>query len=110
MIKKLTIVAAVMTLSWVCVTSAQSDLRTVVDRSIAAMGAANVKTLVIYGEGFSSVVGQPFNPHSLWWRKLSTKNYVRSIDFESKGWRIQSTQGEGENPPGGGAGRVTPTP
>ncbi len=108
--KKPVVAGTLLAATWVCLPAAQSDLRAAVDRSMRAMGTTNVKTLMIQGEGYASVVGQPFNPHSTWWRKLSLKNYVRSIDFEAKGWRIQSVQGEGENPPGGGAGRVTPTP
>jgi len=88
----------------------QNDLRAVVENSMKAMGVEQVRTMVISGEGVSGAVGQSFNPHSPWWRKFSNKNYVRSIDFEKKGWRIQSTVGEGENPPGGGAGRITPAP
>jgi glyoxylase-like metal-dependent hydrolase (beta-lactamase superfamily II) len=95
---------------WVGVTSAQTDAAAAVDRSIRAMGAEHVRTMVISGDGFSSVVGQSFDPHSAWWRKLAVHHYVRSIDFEKKGWRIQCVQGEGENPPGGGAGRITPAP
>ena len=94
----------------VCAPSAQPNLQSIVDHSMTAMGVTGVKTMVISGEGFTSIVGQPFNPHSPWWRKLAIKNYVRSIDFQAKGWRLQSVQGEGENPPGGGAGRITPTP
>jgi glyoxylase-like metal-dependent hydrolase (beta-lactamase superfamily II) len=110
MLKKLLTIGALATAVCVGAVSAQSSLNTVVDHSMQVMGVANVKTLVISGDGFTSVVGQPFNPHSPWWRKLSLKNYVRSIDLQAKGWRIQSIQGEGENPPGGGAGRITPTP
>jgi glyoxylase-like metal-dependent hydrolase (beta-lactamase superfamily II) len=76
------------------------------------MGAENVKTLVISGEGWDGCVGQPFNPNSLNWRKFSNKNYVRSIDFEARGWRLQRVRGEGENPGRGGcnAGPVSDTP
>ena len=71
------------------------------------MGQENLKTLVISGDGF---VGQGFNPHSDHWRCYDDKNYVRAIDFDAKGWRIQRIRGEAENPPAGGAGTVTPAP
>src|SRR5262249_44708760 len=91
-------------------TNSQNDLRAVVERSMKRMGVEQVRTMVISGEGASSAVGQSFNPHSRWWRRFATRNYVRSIDFEKKAWRIQSILGEGETPPGGGAGRITPAP
>jgi glyoxylase-like metal-dependent hydrolase (beta-lactamase superfamily II) len=110
MVRRLSTACLCIALSGWSIWAAQSDLASVVERSMAAMGTANVKTLVIYGHGTSSIVGQPFNPHADWWRKLSTRDYVRSIDFEKKAWRLQDVLGEGENPPGGGAGRITPTP
>jgi glyoxylase-like metal-dependent hydrolase (beta-lactamase superfamily II) len=96
-------------LVWVMLAQ-QSDLSTVVNNSMKAMGAENVKTMVISGEGGDGFVGQGFNPHSDRWRWYNDKNSVRSIDFEAKGWRIQRVHGEGENPPGGGAGTTTPAP
>jgi len=78
------------------------DLKAVVSNSIKAMGAENLKTLAIYGEGWDGCVGQPFNPNSPNWRKFSNKNYVRSIDLEARGWRIQRVRGEGEKPGRGG--------
>jgi glyoxylase-like metal-dependent hydrolase (beta-lactamase superfamily II) len=88
------------------------DLKTVVDKSLKAMGAETVKTLVVSGEGFDGCVGQQYDPHSSAWRKFSNKNYVRSIDFEARGWRLQRIRGEGENPGRGGcnAGPVPDTP
>jgi glyoxylase-like metal-dependent hydrolase (beta-lactamase superfamily II) len=88
------------------------DLKTTVDKSLKAMGAENVKTLVISGEGWDGCVGQSYDPNSPNWRKFSNKNYVRSIDFEARGWRLQRIRGEGENPGRGGcnAGPVPDTP
>jgi glyoxylase-like metal-dependent hydrolase (beta-lactamase superfamily II) len=87
------------------------DLKTAVDKSLKAMGADNVKTLVISGEGWDGCVGQAYDPNSPNWRKFSNKNYVRSIDFEGRGWRLQRVRGEGENPGRGGcnAGPVPDT-
>jgi glyoxylase-like metal-dependent hydrolase (beta-lactamase superfamily II) len=80
------------------------DLKTVVDDSLKAMGAQDVKTLAISGEGWDGCVGQAFNPNSPNWRKFSNKNYVRSVDFEARAWRLQRVRGEGENPGRGGCG------
>src|SRR5215469_1336431 len=91
---------------------ASADLKATVEKSMKAMGAENVKTLVISGEGWDGCVGQPYNPNSPNWRKFSNKNYVRSIDLEARGWRLQRIRGEGENPGRGGcnAGPVTDQP
>lgn len=89
---------------------ASSDVKAAVDKSLKAMGAENVKTLVISGEGNDSCVGQQSNPHNDWWRKYSDKNYVRSIDLDARGWRLQRTRGEGESNGKGGCGTTNPTP
>jgi len=88
------------------------DLKAAVDRSLKAMGAENLKTLVISGTGWDGCVGQNYDPNSPNWRKFSNKDYVRSIDFETRGWRLQRIRGEGENPGRGGcnAGPVPDTP
>jgi hypothetical protein len=77
-----------------------------------AMGADSVKTLVISGEGWDGCVGQNYDPSAAAWRKFSNKNYVRSIDLEARGWRLQRVRGEGEIPGRGGcnAGPVPDTP
>ena len=89
---------------------AQSELATVVNNSMKAMGVENVKTMVISGDGGDGFVGQGFNPQFDHWRWYNDKNTVRSIDFDAKGWRVERIHGEGENPPGGGAGTTTPAP
>jgi len=80
------------------------DLKTVVDKSMKAMGADNVKTLVISGEGWDGCVGQNYDANAAAWRKFSNKNYVRSIDLDARGWRLQRVRGEGEIPGRGGCG------
>jgi glyoxylase-like metal-dependent hydrolase (beta-lactamase superfamily II) len=89
-----------------------ADLKTVVDNSLKSMGAQDLKTLVISGQGWDGCVGQNFDPAADHWRKFSNKDYVRSIDFDAKGWRLQRVRGEGENPGRGGcnAGPVPDTP
>jgi glyoxylase-like metal-dependent hydrolase (beta-lactamase superfamily II) len=88
------------------------DLKATVDKSLKAMGAENLKTVVISGEGWDGCVGQNYDPSAAAWRKFSNKNYVRSIDFEARGWRLQRVRGEGEIPGRGGcnAGPVPDTP
>jgi len=104
------IAGGVLSLAVVWALAAQSELNTVVNNSMKAMGVTDVHTMVISGEGGEGSVGQTMNPLSDHWRWFSSKNYIRSIDFDAKGWRIQRIRGEGENPPGGGAGTTTPAP
>jgi glyoxylase-like metal-dependent hydrolase (beta-lactamase superfamily II) len=81
---------------------ASSELKAAVDKSLRAMGAENLKTLVISGDGFDGCVGQQFDANSKWWRKYYDHAYIRSIDFEARGWRLQRARGDGEMPPRGG--------
>ena len=88
------------------------DLKTAVDKSMKAMGADSVKTIVISGEGWDGCVGQNYDPNADHWRKFSNKNYIRSIDFEARAWRLERVRGEGEVPGRGGcnAGPVPDQP
>jgi glyoxylase-like metal-dependent hydrolase (beta-lactamase superfamily II) len=111
MVRK-SVVAAVLlagALVWV-VLAQQSQLDMVVQNSMKAMGVENVHTMILSGEGGDGFVGQGFNAQADHWRWYVDKNTVRSIDFDAKGWRTQRVHGEGENPPGGGAGTTTPAP
>jgi glyoxylase-like metal-dependent hydrolase (beta-lactamase superfamily II) len=109
MFKKVLIAAGLATvLVWVV--SAQSDLKSVVDKSMKAMGVENVKTLTITApEGGDGAVGQQYNPHSDHWRWFADKNWVRSVDFDAKGWRDVRERGEGE-PAGQCGGNGTSCP
>jgi glyoxylase-like metal-dependent hydrolase (beta-lactamase superfamily II) len=89
---------------------APSDLKTVVANSMKAMGSENVKTLVVSGEGFDTCVGQQPSVKTGWWRRYSDKQYVRSIDFEARAWRLQRVRGEGEPNGHGGCGTTNPSP
>jgi glyoxylase-like metal-dependent hydrolase (beta-lactamase superfamily II) len=93
-------IAATGLLAW-ALAAQSNEARSVIDASLKAMGAADLKTVVLTGEGFDACVGQGFSAQDHW-RRFSNKNYVRSIDFEAKGWRIQRVRGEGETPPRGG--------
>jgi len=110
MFKKVLIVAGLATvLVWVL--SAQSDLKSVVDKSMKAMGLENVKALTISGEGGDGSVGQAFTPQLDHWRWTDNKNWVRSVDFDEKGWRDVRDRSEGEPANQcGGAGTTCPAP
>lgn len=110
MFKKFMAAAALVTLALVWVVSAQSPAQQAINDSAKAMGVADVKTLTIMGEGGDGAVGQQLNPHSDFWRWYKNKDFVRSYDFDAKGFRTQRVRGEGNVPPGGGAGTTTPAP
>lgn len=89
---------------------AADDLKTVVDKSMKAMGAENVHTLVFAGDGANGAVGQPCNPHDDWWRHYRDRDYVRAVDLDMRGWHIQFTRQEGDPKSCGGAGTTNPAP
>lgn len=86
------------------------DLKSVVDKSMKAMGTENVHTMVIAGDGASGSVGQPCNPHDDFWRHYLDKDYARSIDYDMKSWRVVFNQKEGDPHGCGGAGTTNPSP
>jgi glyoxylase-like metal-dependent hydrolase (beta-lactamase superfamily II) len=111
MFKKVLIAGAGLATVLVWVVSAQSDLKSVVDKSMKAMGVENVKTLAISGEGGDGFVGQAYSPQSDRWRWTSNKNWTRSVDFDAKGWRDVRDRSEGEPANQcGGAGTTCPAP
>ncbi|MBZ5634323.1 MAG: MBL fold metallo-hydrolase [Acidobacteriia bacterium] len=110
MFKKVLIAAGLATvLVWVV--SAQSDLKSAVDKSMKAMGVETVKTLTISGEGGDGSVGQAYSPQADRWRWTASKNWTRSVDFDAKGWRDVRDRAEGEPANQcGGAGTTCPAP
>jgi len=95
----------------VWVVSAQSDLKSVVDKSMKAMGVENVKTLTLTGEGGDGSVGQAYSAFSDRWRWTASKNWTHSVDFDAKGWRDVRDRSEGEPANQcGGAGTTCPAP
>lgn len=89
---------------------AADDLKTVVDKSMKAMGVDNVHTMVISGQAWNGSVGQECNPHDDFWRKFLLDGYTRAIDFDMKSWRVQYTRKEGDARGCGGAGTTNPSP
>ena len=110
MFKKALIAAGLATmLVWVLF--AQSDLKSVVGKSLKAMGVENVKTLTLTGEGGDGSVGQTYSAFSDRWRWTANKNWTRSVDFDAKGWRDVRDRAEGEPANQcGGAGTTCPAP
>ncbi len=115
MLKKLNAIGALSTLTFlfflgVWVLSAQSPEQKAIDDSLKAMGAADAKTLTLWGEGGDGAVGQQPDGHSDYWRWYADKEVVRGYDFSANGFRTKRIRGEGNMPPGGGNGTTTPAP
>ncbi len=111
MFKKLFLAAAGLATAFVWVVSAQGDLKSVVDKSMKAMGVENVKTLTLTGEGGDGSVGQTYAANADRWRWTANKNWTRSVDFDAKGWRDVRDRSEGEPANQcGGAGTTCPAP
>ncbi len=89
MFKRALVAAALVTLSLVWVISAQNNAQSVIDNSMKAMGIENLKTIMYVGDGWDACVGQAYSPNAKEWRKFLNKNYVRSVDFDQKTWRLQ---------------------
>jgi glyoxylase-like metal-dependent hydrolase (beta-lactamase superfamily II) len=89
---------------------APADVKAAVDKSMKAMGADNLHTIVISGEAWNGSVGQGCNPHDDFWRKYSLAGYTRSIDLDMRAWRLQYTRKEGDPRSCGGAGTTNPSP
>jgi len=89
---------------------APADVKAAVDKSMKAMGAENLHTIVISGEGANGAVGQPCNPHDDWWRHYTDAGYSRQIDFDMRAWHIQFTRKEGDPKSCGGSGTTNPAP
>ncbi len=86
------------------------DLKTVVDKSMKAMGVENAHTLTFAGAGANGAVGQPCNPHEDWWRHYIDRDYVRMVDLDKQAWHIEFTRQEGDPHSCGGAGTTNPSP
>ncbi len=96
--------------TWLWADTPSAELTAAVDKSMKAMDATNVHTLVIAGDGGNGSVGQPCNPHDDWWRHYANKDYVRSVDLDKKSWRVQFVRKEGDPKSCGGAGTTNPAP
>jgi len=85
-------------------TAGTIDVKNVVNNSLKAMGADNLKTIEYSGTGADFSVGQAMNPRS-GWPRFTYKTYTRQIDFNAPASRMQRVRVQGENPPRGGGGQ-----
>jgi glyoxylase-like metal-dependent hydrolase (beta-lactamase superfamily II) len=76
---------------------AVTDVRSVLEASLKAMGGANLRTLRYSGSGWSSRVGQTYGLVEDWPR-YEVADYTRSIDYEAKWSREDYTRRQGRYP------------
>jgi glyoxylase-like metal-dependent hydrolase (beta-lactamase superfamily II) len=89
----------------------EPDARTLVQASLKAMGAENVKSITYSGNtGYVSAVGQNYSPASDWPANQLT-SYTRTIDYEARSSKLDYTlrQGTGQGGPAGGGNAPTIT-
>src|SRR5712692_10432387 len=92
-------------LAWAAVSwAATEDAKTVIDNSMKALGATELKTIEYSGSGADFSVGQAQNPAS-GWPRFTNKSYDRVMDFDKWASRMQRVRVQGENPPRGGGGQ-----
>jgi glyoxylase-like metal-dependent hydrolase (beta-lactamase superfamily II) len=77
------------------------DGKAVVDAAVAALGAANVRTIQFSGWGFDYVFGQSYTPGAAWPR-FSLPAYTMTIDFAAPAMRDDRRRVQIEDPPLGG--------
>jgi len=80
--------------------SARSS-RAELDRIARAMGATNLKTVVITGSGVEYAVGQSVVPGAPWPR-FTVTDYTRAVDYQASALRDEYVRARAEDPPRGG--------
>jgi len=79
------------------------DARSVLQASVAAMGAGTLTSIQYSGTGWNAAVGQSFSPNDDWPR-FEVTAYTRVIDYPSASSREELTRRQGPYPPRGGGG------
>src|ERR1044071_794451 len=90
---------------------AEPDARTLIQTSLRAMGAENVKAITYSGTtGYVAVPGQNYAPSSDWPANQSA-SYTRTINYDAKSSRLDHPlrQGTGQGGPAGGGNAPTIT-
>jgi glyoxylase-like metal-dependent hydrolase (beta-lactamase superfamily II) len=84
------------------------DVRAVLQKASAAMGAANVKTIQYSGRGWVAAVGQSYNAGlqnvGEGWPHFDATSYTRTIGYDAGLLKEEVTRTQGNNPKRGGGG------
>jgi L-ascorbate metabolism protein UlaG (beta-lactamase superfamily) len=84
---------------WVGTASAQkvSDVRSILEASLKAMGGTNLKTIQYSANGWSSRIGQTYGLAEDW-PHYEVADYTRAIDYDAKWSREDYTRRQGKYP------------
>src|SRR5215467_4983143 len=74
-----------------------SDVRSVLEASLKAMGGANLKTIQYSGSGWSSRIGQTYGLAEDW-PHYEVAGYTRVIDYDARWSREDYTRRQGRYP------------
>jgi len=80
---------------------AQNNAKATIDAAAAALGTANLRTLVFSGWGYDYVFGQAYNGDAMWPR-FNVPGFTMSIDFNAPAMRDDRRRTQLEDPPLGG--------
>jgi glyoxylase-like metal-dependent hydrolase (beta-lactamase superfamily II) len=97
MVRKLSVVAAILVLFGGNHAAQEADARAALLAAAKAMGTDNVKTLVYSGAGFTSQIGQQFAVTG-GWPTFEIADYTRQIDYDAKWSREDYTRKQGTYP------------
>jgi glyoxylase-like metal-dependent hydrolase (beta-lactamase superfamily II) len=97
MVRKLSIVAAILVLFGGNHAAQEADARAALLASAKAMGTDSLKTIEYTGAGFTSMIGQQFAVDG-GWPTLEVADYRRQIDYDAKWSREDYTRRQGNYP------------
>ena len=78
--------------------------RATLERAAAALGAGNLKSIVVSASGVNYQVGQNAAP-SVPWPKFNVTSFTRSVNYETASLRDELVRTQAEDPPRGGGGQ-----
>ena len=97
MVRKLSVVAAILVLFGGNHAAQEADARAALMAAAKAMGTDNLKTIVYSGAGVTSQIGQQFNVEG-GWPQFQITDYTRQIDYDAKWSREDYIRKQGTYP------------
>lgn len=99
-----TIVAVLVSITWVISISGCTQQRTGVQAAAEALGATNLNSIQYSGSGSAFAFGQAVSPGERWPR-FEAKTYAVAVDYRTSAMRLETVRAQGEHPPRGGGGQ-----
>jgi glyoxylase-like metal-dependent hydrolase (beta-lactamase superfamily II) len=97
MVRKLSVLAAILVLFGGNHAAQETDARAALLAAAKVMGANNLKTIVYSGAGVTSQIGQQFNVEGSW-PQFQITDYTRQIDYDAKWSREDYVRKQGNYP------------